>query len=152
MSRIARQPTSLFAATTVTAASTGPAHGTNTSPSEMPSRNPPPPARKRESRANGRSIQSASCGMSSVAATRKSRAIARLRRKSAGRPSLSSSHAANSVKTTKLATRPVTIRSGLRPVAPPASRIGSTGSTQGEIAVTTPARNPIPRRTITSGG
>ena len=38
------------------------------------------------------------------------------------------------------------IRNGLRPEAPPASRTGSTGSTQGEIAVTTPATNPIPSR------
>jgi hypothetical protein len=35
-------------------------------------------------------------------------------------------------------------------VAPPPRTIGSTGSTQGEIAVTTPARKPIPRRSTTT--
>jgi hypothetical protein len=34
-------------------------------------------------------------------------------------------------------------------VALPASRIGKTGSTHGEIAVMTPARKAIPRRTST---
>ena len=105
---------------TVTVASTGPAHGTNTSPSVAPSRNPPPTpfGRKREKAANGRSIRSPKRGMSSVAATTKSRAIARLRRKSSGSPSWPRSQAANRVKTTKLATSPATMRSGLRPDAP----------------------------------
>ena len=74
-----------------------------------------------------------------------------LRSRSAGSPSLLSSQVAKSVKTTKLETRPAMIRSGLRPDAPPASSTGSTGSTQGEIAVMSPARNPIPSSTSTLG-
>ena len=57
----------------------------------------------------------------------KRRTIATFRRRSSGSPSWSSSQVAKSVKTVKLATSPATIRSGLRPDAPPASRIGSTG-------------------------
>ena len=55
--------------------------------------------------------------------------------------------AAVSVKTVKLRTSPAMIAYGRRrpPAAPPASRIGSTGRTHGEIAVTTPARKPIRR-------
>ncbi len=85
-------------------------------------------------------------GMSSVAAITNSRTIARFRRKSSGSPSWSRSHAANRVKTVKLATSPATMRSGLRPEAPAASRIGSTGSTHGDTAVTTPARKPMASR------
>jgi hypothetical protein len=56
------------------------------------------------------------------------------------------------VKTVKLATRPPTIAYGLRfpPVAPPASTIGNTGSTQGETAVTTPATKATARRSSIS--
>ena len=71
------------------------------------------------------------------------------RSRSSGSPSLSSSQVAKSVKTTKLTTSPAMIRRGLRPEAPPASKIGSTGRTHGEIAVTNPARKPIPSRTST---
>jgi hypothetical protein len=53
------------------------------------------------------------------------------------------------VKTEKLATSPAMIAYGRRPlpVAPPARTIGSTGRTQGEIAVMMPARKAIPSRT-----
>src|SRR5207237_673742 len=59
---------------------------------------------------------------------------------------------ASSVKTVKLATSPAMIASGrldVVPVAPPASRIGSTGSTHGENAVIRPAASPMPIRTST---
>jgi glutaredoxin len=72
-----------------------------------------------------------------------------LRSRLCGSPSAFSSQAAKSVKKVKLSTRPAMIRSGLRPVAPPASRTGSTGSTHGEIAVTSPASRPMPSRTST---
>ena len=115
-----------------------------------PSRNPPPTfvGRSREKKASGRSIRSAARGTSSVAAVTNSNTIARLRRKSCGSPSCERSHDAKSVKTVKLTTTPATMRSGFRPEAPPARRIGSTGSTHGEIAVTMPATKPMPRRTI----
>ena len=50
------------------------------------------------------------------------------------------------MNTVKLATSPATMRSGLRPDAPAARRIGSTGSTHGDTAVTTPARKPMASR------
>jgi hypothetical protein len=55
------------------------------------------------------------------------------------------------VKALKLAISPAMIAYGRRPppVAPPAKRMGSTGRTQGEIAVTKPAANPTRSRTIT---
>ena len=144
-------PTSLFAATTVIVASTGPAHGTKTSPSAAPKRKPPPTplGRTREKAASGRSISTAARGTSSVAAITKSSTIAAFRRKSCGSPSRSRIQAAKSVNRLKLATSPATMRTGFRPDAPPASNTGSTGSTHGEIAVTMPARNPIRSRTTT---
>ena len=42
------------------------------------------------------------------------------------------------------------IGSGFRPEAPPARRIGRTGRTHGEIAVTIPATKAIPSRTSTA--
>src|SRR4051794_36207851 len=141
---------SLLAATTLTAASTGPAHGTKTRPSESPSRKPPPLARRRVSGAKGRSSSSAKRGKRSVAATTKSSASARFRSRSFGSPRRSRTHVAKSVKLVNPTTSPATIRSGLRPLAPPASRIGRTGSTHGEIAVTIPARRPIQIRNSTT--
>ena len=47
----------------------------------------------------------------------------------------------------KLATRPAMIRSGRRPLAPPASTIGRTGRTHGDSAVTSPATKPTPSST-----
>ena len=77
--------------------------------------------------------------------------IAMLRSRSSGRPSAESSAVAASVKAVKLATRPADDR--VRPArisrrALPANTIGSTGSTQGEIAVTIPAtkRDPDEQR------
>src|SRR5262249_37418355 len=100
-------------------------------------------------RSRGRSSSSPKRGTTSVAATTKSSASAASRRRSCGRPSRSSSHAPRSRTNEKLATSPPTIARGRRrpPLAEPARRIGSTGSTHGEIAVTTPATNPIPSRT-----
>ena len=90
VSKIARSPTESLAATTVTVASTGPAQGTNTSPSVAPRKNPPPtpPGRKREKNASGRSISCPTRGMRSVAAITKRRTIAALRRKSSREPEL----------------------------------------------------------------
>ena len=53
-----------FAATTATAASTGPAHGTKTRPRLAPSRKPPPrsPGPRRVSACSGRAISSPTCG------------------------------------------------------------------------------------------
>jgi hypothetical protein len=63
-----------------------------------------------------------------------------------------SSAEAESVKTVKLRTSPPMIAYGRRlpPEAPPARTIGSTGSTQGETAVMTPAKKLIPSRSTTS--
>src|SRR5690348_519527 len=129
----------------------GPPHGTKTRPRLAPSRKPPPrslPGLRRLSRARGRSSHTPNCGMIRLAATMKSSAIERLRRKSCGRWSWRSSHVAISVKVAKLTTSPAMIAYGLRrpPVAPPAKRIGSTGNTHGEIAVTMPAAKAIGSR------
>ena len=58
-------------------------------------------------------------------------------------------YAANRIETTNIVTSPATIAYGRRrpPLAPPARTMGRTGSTHGETAVITPARNAIPSRT-----
>jgi hypothetical protein len=80
--------------------------------------------------------------------------MATFRRRSSGRPSAERSAVATRVKSVKLQTSPATIAYGRRrsPVAPPAKTMGSTGRTQGEIAVTMPATNatPMSRPTIRS--
>ncbi len=88
-----------------------------------------------------------------MAATRKSSAIARFRRKSSGSPSFFSSQTPKSVNAVKLTISPAMIANGFRrlPVAPPAKMIGSTGSTHGEMAVMNPAARPIPIRTSICG-
>jgi hypothetical protein len=76
--------------------------------------------------------------------------MARSRSTSSGRPRALRSAAPASVKAVNEITRPVTIaygRSRFVVVVLPARRIGSTGSTQGEIAVMIPARKAMPRRT-----
>src|SRR5919109_2339919 len=134
----------------VTAASTGPAHGTKTSPRLRPRTMPllSVRGRVRPRRSSGRSASAASCGTSSVAATRNSRTIARFLSMSCGSPSESSSDDPMTVKTLKLPTSPRMIPYGRRPEAPPASRMGRTGRTHGEIAVISPARKAIPSSTI----
>ena len=79
-------------------------------------------------------------------------AIAICRRRSWGSRSAERSAVAARVKAVKLATRPATMAYGRRasPLALPAKTIGSTGRTQGEIAVTIPATNAIATRTSTS--
>ena len=56
---------------------------------------------------------------------------------------------AKRIETTNVVSRPAMIANGRRrpPLAPPARTMGRTGSTHGEIAVITPARNAIPSRT-----
>src|SRR4029450_4882358 len=132
----------------VTAARAGPAQGTKTRPRLAPRRRPFESvlARRLVRNRNGGSSIPAILGKSNVAASRSSIAIARSRRKSSGRPSASSSDAPATVKIVKLPTSPRMITYGGRPEAPPASRIGSTGRTQGEIAVMRPATNAIPSR------
>ena len=87
-----------------------------------------------------------------LAARTKSITIASVRRRSSGSPSALRSAAPASVKVVNETTRPAMIAYGrqrLSLAALPASRSGSTGSTQGESAVMTPARKAIPRRTST---
>ena len=142
------------AASTLTVASTGPAHGTKTRPRLTPSTKPPPrsPLGRRLSRASGASISIPNRGTSNVAATTNRSAIATSRSVSCGSPSAERSAEAERVKTVKLTTSPATIAYGRRrpPAAPPASTIGSTGSTHGETAVITPATKPIPSSSSTS--
>ena len=103
--------------------------------------------RKREKTASGRSSTQRSRG---IEQRRRHHEEQHDRERCAGSPAAGragrGASVANSVKTLKLATSPAMIRSGLRPEAPPASRIGSTGRTHGEIAVTTPATKPMARR------
>jgi hypothetical protein len=95
----------------VTAASTGPAQGTKTSPRLAPSTKPllSAPAWRLVRKRKGRSSRPARRGKSSVAASTSRRAIARSRRKSSGRPRASRSEAPATVKTVKLPTRPAMI-------------------------------------------
>src|SRR5215210_3171912 len=137
------------AASAVTAASTGPAHGTKTRPRLAPRTKPllPALARRRVRKRRGRSGMAPTRGTSNVTASTSRSAIARSRRKSSGSPSASRSDAPATVKTVKLPTSPAMIPYGLRPDAPPARRIGSTGRTHGEIAVIRPASTAIPMST-----
>jgi hypothetical protein len=101
---------------------------------------------------NGRSSSHATRCDSRLAARTSKATIAMSRSRSSGRPSALRSAAPASVKVVNETTRPATIangRLGFVLVALPASRMGRTGRTQGEIAVMTPARNAIPRSTST---
>ena len=141
-------PTRWVAATTEMAASTGPAHGTKTSPRLIPSTSPlvDEDWRPRPNREKGIARSSPTFGISSPSARTKRRARPRLRRKSAGRPRYESSEPPTRVNSEKLATMPPMMAKGRRrlpPAEPPAAITGTTGITQGEMPVISPPMKPI---------
>ena len=155
VTRMMRSPTSPLAERTVTAASTGPAQGTKTSPRLRPRTRPLPSV-------DGRRLVRNRSGRSSSHATRRERrlaaitsmaAIARSRRRSSGRPSALRSAPPASVKTVNERMSPAMITYGRRRSvvdALPARISGRTGRTQGESEVMTPATNATPRRINTA--
>ena len=157
VTRTTRHVTSPVAASAATAARTGPAHGTITRPALTPTTKPldSRATGRRVRKRNGRSRMRATRSERRLAARTKSITIASVRRRSWGRPSALRRAAPASVNAVNETTRPAITAKGrhrLSLAADPASRSGSTGSTHGESAVTTPARNAIPRRTSTRTG
>ncbi len=146
------------AASTVMEARIGPAHGTNTSPNARPMTNPLP------SRLScgifvfwkGRSRMWPTAGMASPTPTMARVTIPAHRSRSSGKPTLDSRMPPSRVKTAKLVTSPPTTTTGrLRDRAPSCNdevrMAGSTGSTQGLIAVMMPETMPTMARVNMTG-
>ena len=144
------QPISPVAPATVTAANTGPAHGTYTAPNAKPTIKPPRPrafvcknvGRGRCSK--GFSTILPSGGMSILRPTSTKRPIPTQRTVAWGKPSAFNATVPSSVMTEKLVAMPATTLKGRArsPVAT-ASTTGNTGKMHGEIPVTTPPIRPI---------
>ena len=137
----------LEALTEVTAARIGPAHGATTNPSAAPTPSPdqkPVPrvlGPNRARRDSGASRRWDSSGISSTTPNRISTTIARSRAPEAARPTPLTSCASATIAIVNVIASPSTIPIGRRrpPAAPPARIAGSTGSTQGVMAVPAPA-------------
>ena len=104
-------PTRWCAAATEMAVSTGPAHGTKTSPKLSPSTNPPPSVAYREepSRAKGRSMTSPILGINRPIDSRPSRATPSQNKRSAGRWRKLRTDVAKRTERLKLTTSPAMI-------------------------------------------
>ena len=98
--------------------------------------------------ASARERRSPKAGTVMVRANARRSATPRFRWPEADRPIASNAVVRARVNSTRVTTKPATTPSGRRlpPVTAPAIATGSTGSTQGEITVTTPARNAIGMR------
>ena len=158
------------------AAITGPAHGTYTAPSARPRTNGPPALDGSGcgSRVNGCCRTRCTAGTTRPSPARNSTISPAQRSTPAGRCSAVTSSDPVRVSTAKLSTRPATIRTapprratatvptvpsppgswpgipGLVVMLPaPKKTAGSTGSTQGDTAVTAPASTPISSRVNT---
>ena len=133
----------------LTAARIGPAHGVHTSaspaPRPTPDQNPLPVASRPPAPvASGwkaRPIHSPRAGTSSATPATPSSPMAMLRSRSWGRPSAERTREASRVKITKATASPTAMPNGRRrpPVVDAAATTGSTGSTQGERNVASPA-------------
>ena len=129
----------------------GPPHGTKTSPRLAPSRKPPPRSLsglRRLRRASGRSIQTPTCGKIRLAATRKSRADREVAQEVLRQVQLAQQPGGDQREDREA--RDEARDDHVRP-APAAARaarerIGSTGNTHGETAVTMPAAKAIGSR------
>ena len=144
------QPMSPVAPATVTAASTGPAQGTYTAPSAMPTTKPPRPralfcrntGRGRYSK--GLSTRCPSCGTIMPSPTSTNRVMPIQRRIPVGKPRAPSTTVPSKVMAEKLSAMPATTRKGrARSPVVTANTTGSTGRMHGEIPVTTPPIRPI---------
>ena len=135
------------ALTEITAARIGPAHGAHTNPSAPPTPSPvqkPSPrvlGPNRASRDSGACTRCASSGISSTSPNTISTTIANVARAAGASPTPLTSCASATIAIVKVTASPSTIPSGRRrpPTALAASSAGSTGSTQGVIAVPAPA-------------
>jgi len=133
----------------ITEAMIGPAQGAHNRPSPAPTTRPTPnppcrwwPAPMRASGAKNRSTHSPRAGMSRVRPNTPNRTIAPVRSHTVGKANACAAAVTASVAAVKVTANPSTMPRG-RERPPPVdveSRIGSTGNTQGEITVTTPAR------------
>src|ERR1700733_7228144 len=137
----------LEALTDVTAARIGPAHGAHTKPSAPPTVSPdqkPVPrvlGPKRASRDSGASSRAVTLGISSANPNTISTTIASVLAAPLARPTPLTNWARRTIAIVNVAASPSTIPIGRRrpPVALDASKAGTTGSTQGVIAVPAPA-------------